>query len=563
MNTELTPIIEAILRAVTVDEMYQWTYTHDDKKYQMLQINLPANASIRFDKTRRVIKKAIGNQADLYFNIHFTHHIQKKINQGLGRTYLICQPQNRIYQNPAQEYALVLPSDSVEAIIEKTRSYIDKEKAKIRSFIDGYSFYLYHKNHAHAAFMLHQAIELSLRTAENLLISDDKKSHSLRCNINYLKAVDSKLGCLAETQTEKKALKKIDEAYINYRYNQDYIIDENQLEIAYQIAANALNWLNDYTPILCTEISAQLTPDKKQNNKMEKHKKDIDIYNKAYCNTNYRDLILNALEFYCTPAVVVCFGYDSDHHKYHNVLQQCKQDRITHAYYLFVAYDSLSAELNTLAQLVNDVLPEHVSVTLLLEATPYFAKKLAKGHPFFLSLMKVGDIWFQHTTAIRDIELESIVTPQLDLDYAQQQWENRYNNACSLYYAFEDHVPRRPEPVYYTISQVLEQTCLGVINVVLQYKPQSVGLPLLMNLCRLIVPDAHASFCLDNQDHKSMFKKIIKAQQKFRHDANFKADSHALSSMQEMTKLFIQRCNAEMESYFEKIVHREKISALE
>jgi len=40
MNTDINPIIEAILRAVAVDEIYQWTFDHDGKKYQMLQVNI-------------------------------------------------------------------------------------------------------------------------------------------------------------------------------------------------------------------------------------------------------------------------------------------------------------------------------------------------------------------------------------------------------------------------------------------------------------------------------------------------------------------------------------------
>lgn len=180
MNTELTPIIEAILRAIAVDEIYLWSFDHDGKKYQMLQINLSSNSATRFDKARSLINKAIGNYPNLYFNVHLPREIQKKINQGLGRTHLICQTGNRIYQNPAQEIQLVVPNDSAEQVIEKTEVYITKEKTKIRSFIDGYNFYLEHRDHSHAAFMLHQAIELSLRTAENLLISDEKKSHSLK-----------------------------------------------------------------------------------------------------------------------------------------------------------------------------------------------------------------------------------------------------------------------------------------------------------------------------------------------------------------------------------------------
>ncbi|WP_286843295.1 MULTISPECIES: hypothetical protein [Sphingobacterium] len=150
MNTDINPIIEAILRAVAVDEIYQWTFDHDGKKYQMLQVNLTSNAGIRFSDANSLINKTVGSYPNVYINVNFTHEIQQKVDQGLGRAYLICQPENRIYQNPVQEIPLVLPNNKSDEVIEKTRTYIEKEKSKIRSFIDGYNFYFEHKRSIHA-----------------------------------------------------------------------------------------------------------------------------------------------------------------------------------------------------------------------------------------------------------------------------------------------------------------------------------------------------------------------------------------------------------------------------
>lgn len=552
MNTDINLIVEAIVRAVAVDEIYQWTFDHDGKKYHMLQINLSSNSGSRFDRARTFINKAIENYSNIYFNIHFPREIQKKIDQGLGRTYLICRPENRIYQNPKLETVLTLPSDSVEQIINQTRLYIDKETTKIRSFIDGYNFYREHKDYSHAAFMLHQALELSLRTAENLLISDEKKSHSLKGNINYLKTFDSRLTKLVDTDEKKRALKKIEKAYIDYRYNQDYSVEESLLVTAYEIAINALNWIYDYSNILFKEIKEKLSPIPTIDNYIEKFKDANELYNKHYCNTNYRDLILNAIACYCTPALVACFGYNSDHHKYQNALHRAKYDRITHAYYIFVAYDTLNAEINNLTQLITDMLPSNVSLTLVAENTTTFTKQLSKGHPFFLSLLKAGDTWFQNQS-ITSIDRKSLVAPLLDLEYVHQQWKTRYNNARCLFYAFEEGCSFAVEAVYYTLSQVLEQICLGVINSVIQYKPQRVNLTFLIKLCKLIVPDAYAIFCLDHENHFTAFKNITEAQQEFRYNANYKGDPLTIIALQQRTKTFIEKCNSEMESYFEKI----------
>lgn len=556
MNTELTPIIDTILRTIAVDEIYQWTYAHDGRKYQILQINILSSAGIRGGDPLGLVNKIIKNYPNVYAKVNFTQEVQKKLNQGLGRTYLIYQSQNRVYQNPAQEIPLVLPQYTAAEIIEKTSSYIDKEKSKIRSFIDGYNFYQQHKSHAHAAFMLHQAIELSLKTAENLLLNDERKSHSLKGCLGYITTFDSRWAKLTASEEEKQALSKIDEAYVGYRYDQDYTIDENLLETAYQIAINALNWIYDYSHILFEEIRQQFSEKEASNTMVENFKDNNVIYKKFHCNGNYRDLILNILELYSTPSLVACFGYHSDRQKSNSPLQKRQEDQITHAYYLFIAYDGLNTDLSNLQQQTMDLLPHNVSLTLIAEETAYFTKKLSEGHPFFLSLMKAGDLWFQNSV-IENIKPDRIASPQLDLDYVRQQWHNRYNNARCLYHAFEEGWSFGVEGAYHALSQALEQTCLGVINAVLQYKPRSVGLPFLMDLCRLIVPEAHASFCLNNTDHVKLFKEMIKAQQQFRYNANYKGDLSSIIRLQELTKLFIDRCNDAIESYFEKFASQQ------
>ncbi|KKO92275.1 hypothetical protein AAW12_05875 [Sphingobacterium sp. Ag1] len=563
MNTDINPIVEAILRAVAVDEIYQWTFDHAGKKHQMLQVNLTSNAGIRFSDANSLINKTVGSYPNVYINVNFTHEIQQKVDQGLGRAYLICQPENRIYQNPVQEIPLILPNNKSDEVIEKTRTYIEKEKSKIRSFIDGYNFYFEHKNYAHAAFMLHQALELAFRTAENILVVEDKKSHSLKNHINYLRAFDDRLGTLADNNEKKQALEKINKAYIDYRYHFDYFIDEDVLETAYQIAINTLNWIYDYSNLLYEEIKVKLTILPSCNKEIENYKTNDDIYKQTYCNSNYQDLILNAIECYCTPALVACFGYDSDYHRYHNALQRTKKDHITHSYYIFVAYETLNGELNNLSQLIADMLPNNVSLTLTLENSAVFSKQFSKGHPFFLSLLKAGDIWLQNTS-MANIDLESIVAPQLNLDYVRQQWNTRYNNARTLYLPYEEDCSAISiEAVYFMLSQALEQVCLGVINTVLQYKPQRVNLTFLMQLCKLLVPDAYFIFCLDHQDQLNAFKNITEAQQEFRYNANYKGNPLTIIELQKRTKTFIERCNQEMESYFEKISSQQLVEQVE
>ncbi|MFD1769115.1 HEPN domain-containing protein [Sphingobacterium suaedae] len=552
MNKELAPLVDAILNVVVVDEIYQWIYARDGKKYQMLHIHLPPQAGLRFVDARELVESAVGSHPNLHVTVHFTHEVQKRLDEGLSRVHLICRVENRIYQNPVRSQPLALRRNTVDDIVEKGVQYMEAEKTKIQSFVDGYTFFRESKNFGHAAFMLHQAIELALRTAENLLRGDALKSHSLKNNIDYLRTFDSKLGKLADKPEERRALEKIDAAYVDYRYGQDFVIEEGLLTVASQIAQQALHWLETYQACLHAEVSYHLDPQQIQERRVLHFKNTAAARDKNQQTGSYQDLILNALEVYCTPALVVCVGYNTGHFRQNNLMQNLKHEQVSHAYYLFVAYEDMNPAPMELSSLVMGLLPVNVSITLILEETNYFIQALRKGHPFFMSLMKAGDMWFQQS-AIASVALDEIKRPSLQVSYVREQWHNRYNRACCLHAVYKAGWSCSVEAMYYTLSQALEQTCLGVINTVLQYKPNTFGLNFLIGLCRLVVPEACATFCLDNAEQRKLFRKIVDAQQQFKYNANYQADPLAVGRVQEMIHIFMQTCHMEMERFLQEV----------
>ncbi|MCQ0112646.1 HEPN domain-containing protein [Zhouia amylolytica] len=118
------------------------------------------------------------------------------------------------------------------------------ESNKIEAFKSGAEFFRKNQNHAQAAFMFHQYIELWYRYLALSFMGKERKSHSIKELQVYLKAFIPELGTLFNSDTEEDqiVLKLLDEAYVSVRYKSNYHVSQDQL-IAIQRKANTLHEL--------------------------------------------------------------------------------------------------------------------------------------------------------------------------------------------------------------------------------------------------------------------------------------------------------------------------------
>src|SRR5690606_14286112 len=77
-------------------------------------------------------------------------------------------------------------------VTEKTLSHIQKdferEREKIMAFWDGATFFIEKNNLSHAAYMLHQYLELWFRYAALFIMGKERKSHSIKEQQTYIKS---------------------------------------------------------------------------------------------------------------------------------------------------------------------------------------------------------------------------------------------------------------------------------------------------------------------------------------------------------------------------------------
>lgn len=120
-------------------------------------------------------------------------------------------------------------------VTEKTLSHIQKdferEREKIMAFWDGATFFIEKNNLSHAAYMLHQYLELWFRYAALFIMGKERKSHSIKEQQTYIKSFAPELGSLFNIQVDEEQLllKLLDSAYICTRYENNYYINLEQI----------------------------------------------------------------------------------------------------------------------------------------------------------------------------------------------------------------------------------------------------------------------------------------------------------------------------------------------
>lgn len=121
---------------------------------------------------------------------------------------------------------------SISQALKKADDYFKATHQKALAFQAGAQFYIKEENYAQAAFMLHQAFELSFRTVELFAMGKEKVCHRIKNHQIYVQDFLPELAHLfkAEDSEEQALLKSLDTAYRDVRYGQDYQISFAELE---------------------------------------------------------------------------------------------------------------------------------------------------------------------------------------------------------------------------------------------------------------------------------------------------------------------------------------------
>jgi HEPN domain-containing protein len=546
-QTDLDDIIFRLTSTYLIDQIFLWTFEWENQARYMLQILMCKGGGQTFTDANIYMGTVVKEYDNIDYVVCYPHEIQKKIKQGLGRAVLICQPENLVYEHPKAHEKIKIPDVNVGSLVEKNEQYLQKEIKKISAFLEGYSFYLDNANFQHAAFMLHQVVELAYRTAEYLLVGDERRTHCLKTHQNYLAKYSTQLGNLFRAPEQRHIIDKLDDAYSSVRYDQDFKIKRKYLESAHQLTGTMLTWLTDYSAFLLQEIKEKLSPLPQISINLKST-----TTMKTTINTDHRDLILNAIETYCTPTTVRSFGYRQQFDQSINLLNGKQDHQEVHHYHLLILHpeNQISIPLQNFQNAVEQLLPEYIRTTFLVFEHGHFQKQCDKSNTFHTILLQQSDLWHenqQHSITLPD----NLQIAPINLNELKILWMKTHRNAEHLYHAHtEDLYFGSEEVACYGLALALEQACLGLMRVFWQFQPQSTNLNYLMRLCNLICPKATSVFVLDHPGQYAIFKLLVDAQQQFRHAPNYRTQGQHLEVLAERVEQFIEVAHNAVETYF-------------
>src|SRR5690606_8071200 len=155
-----------------------------------------------------------------------------KIRQGNLFLFTSCQPHKLIYQKENSDFLPVPKNFDLERCMELTMALHDRERQKIDEFKEGYYYFKDHGKYPLASFMLHQAMELTYRYLQLLLVAKERITHSIRCHHLYLKEISAMYVSIfdEERDTDIYLLQILEDIYRATRYEDNFQIDIDVLE---------------------------------------------------------------------------------------------------------------------------------------------------------------------------------------------------------------------------------------------------------------------------------------------------------------------------------------------
>lgn len=234
VNTKQEQIINKLKSLLEIKYVYESIVKSKDVFKPLLIVILKGNCSSLTKELSAMVAKIFQDETDFLYRIFsFEYAIQQLKEDNLFFVHG-CAWENLIYQHPNEELDNFYEYRFSEQTLSTIHSAFEKEQNKITAFMDGALFFVEKKNLSHAAYMLHQYIELWFRFGAFLTMGKERKSHSIKELQTYINSYSPKLGKLFNTEIEGELnlLKLLDDAYITTRYDNNYHINlEQVLEI--------------------------------------------------------------------------------------------------------------------------------------------------------------------------------------------------------------------------------------------------------------------------------------------------------------------------------------------
>jgi HEPN domain-containing protein len=202
-----------------------------------LLVVIPDGVQTGFTYYEQVISMANFEQASINVSLHKAATLYKQLEEGHIYYSIVCTKENLVYDDgltalPAADKTLV------KAAYEKADAVFYNSYKKATGFLEGTNDYYGKHDKSMAAFMLHQAIEITLRGIITALLGSCAKTHCFKELKKPLKRCAPELPYLisAHEAEEARLLHLLEKAYLESRYADDFTISDNDIDLLMEAA---------------------------------------------------------------------------------------------------------------------------------------------------------------------------------------------------------------------------------------------------------------------------------------------------------------------------------------
>lgn len=226
LEAELGPILEMLTMHFNIEEIY--LNRTDDGSVSDQMVILVSNKYVQtLGEITPQIRSKMKGFPDFAILCFVAFQARERIRQGNLFLYTSCRPQALVYKKEGSDFSVIHDGFDLESCIRLARESWERENIKVDEFFQGFQFLTEKKYHSCAAFMLHQAMELTYRALEIALVAKEKLTHSIRCHHRLMDSICPMYKGVFDEENERdiELLHILEKIYRASRYEDSFQVD--------------------------------------------------------------------------------------------------------------------------------------------------------------------------------------------------------------------------------------------------------------------------------------------------------------------------------------------------
>lgn len=380
--------------------------------------------------------------------------------------------------------------------LKTAKSVFDVAKARIGSFDDGAKFYMEKQDFPVALFMLHQVCELNCRALEVALFGKEKRSHQLSEHRKFITALLPDFNLLPEDHNNdmgRNLLNLFDKCYSSVRYENGFAVEGADIQLAYDIASR----LNRSVDLIFESFLSRLTSISKVPELIEQAKPTLEIdtvliRSQTQEDKNYEeevlDTILEIIKEHLMPEAVYLFGKHSQNFSGASIsLNQSEIALQQLRFEILVISDVQNPYGLSFKNRFRQKFGTDVSVLLLIHGKKEFYRSVSLENGFFNLVIRSGKVLFGDAPDLETVDNDEIVQGDI---CSEINLMNRNSRAKELWECSGQVLDEGSMVLAASLMcQAVEQSCLGLIQKFLCYRPNMHRLGHLLDICSVFWAD--------------------------------------------------------------------------